>query len=257
MAFYLQYRDLRNRVRKQIDEFHDQEKDNLSQSRLSDDTTNAEAEATNKEGDSDGKDDFPYASLPGITLSMHNGSKYYKVSWENDDDPANPQNWSKGSRIGIIFLLIAIASVCTAASSVDSAVSRQATEALGVSETAEALGGTASFLFGLGAGALLCSPLSEMVGRYPVYIGTLVIFGCWLVGAALSPNIGAQIVFRFLAGTFASAPLTVAGGSVADIFNKKDRTWAFPLFAIVGFGGPTLVSAFLCHCSIWLVSNKS
>lgn len=110
----------------------------------------------------------------------------------------------------------------------------------GVSDVTEALGGTGIYLIGFGVGALLASPASEMFGRYPVYLGSLIIFGCWLVGAALAPNIGAQIAFRFLAGLSGSAVLTVVGGSMSDIWNAKEKTWAFPLFAISGFGGPVL-----------------
>lgn len=139
-----------------------------------------------------------------------------------------------------VFILVMIAFVVTVSSSIDSAVARQAAMDFRVSKVTEALGGTAIYLIGFGVGALLASPASEMVGRYPVYLGTLIIFGCWLVGAGLAPNIGAQIAFRFLAGLFGSAPLTVAGGSIADMFTTKERTWAFPIFAIVGFGGPVL-----------------
>lgn len=240
MAFFFQYRDLSKRVQQQLDAHKDKEKGVSGSPRLSGETTrDAFNEARLDKGGSG--DDYPYASLPGITLSTaDDGSKYYLVSWESDDDATNPHNWSLHRRIGAIFLLIAVAFVCTAASSIDSAVAVQAAKEFRVSEVVEALGGTASFLIGFGWGSLLCSPLSEMLGRYPVYLATLVIFGCWLVGAALSPNIGAQIVFRTLAGVFASCPLTVAGGSVADMFNARERTWAFPVFAVIGFGGPTL-----------------
>lgn len=242
MAFYLQYRNLSKRVQQQLDEFKDQEKTGSLSPRLSGDTAPG-TEANQKGKDDNDAHDYPYASLAGITVKENDdGSKYYLVSWESADDPANPHNWPMRRRLIAIFLLIAVAFVCTAASSIDSAVAVQAAKEFGVSEVVEALGGTASFLIGFGWGSLLCSPLSEMLGRYPVYIGTLVIFGCWLIGAALAPNIGAQIVFRLLAGFFASAPLTVAGGSVADMFNAKERTWAFPMFAVIGFGGPTLVS---------------
>ncbi len=64
--------------------------------------------------------------------------------------------------------------------------------------------------------------------------------GIWLMASALAPNIGAQITFRFLARLFASAPLTVAGGTISDIWNSREKTWAFPMFSTIGFGGPVL-----------------
>lgn len=62
----------------------------------------------------------------------------------------------------------------------------------------------------------------------------------WTVGSALAPNIGAQIVFRFLAGFFASTPLTCAGGSIADLWDSMERVYTFPIFANAAFAGPVL-----------------
>lgn len=253
MAFYLQYRNLCKRVKQQLDGFNDQEKARLEPSdhhqhnhhRFSGATTTAgQDDNVGKDSASeDGEDakNFPYAALDGVTLETDpQGQKYYQVGFESAEDPQNPKNWSLVNRLRTVFVLITIAFVVTAASSIDSAIAPQAAQAFGVSSVTEALGGTGIFLVGFGIGSLLASPASEMVGRYPVYLVTLVIFGCWLVGAGLAPNIGAQIAFRFLAGLFASAPLTVAGGSIADMFSIKERTWVFPAFALIAFGGPVL-----------------
>ncbi|KAJ5522101.1 hypothetical protein N7527_006216 [Penicillium freii] len=125
------------------------------------------------------------------------------------------------------------------ASAIDSAVIKPASLEFGVSEVTESLA-TGLYLIGFGVGALIASPLSEMIGRYPVYVGALIIFGGWILGAALTPNIGGQFVFRFLAGVCGAAPLTVAGGSISDIWNALEKTFGFPIFAIPAFGGPIL-----------------
>ena len=245
MAFFIQYRNLCKRVKQQLSELDDKEKSQstVASPRLSGDTQQAGEDGGNhdKTASEDDLKKFPYAALDGISVEeADGGEKYYQVNWESASDPQNPHNWSRKGRIRVIFLIIGVAFVVTCSSSIDSANAPQAAKEFGVSDVVEALGGTGIFLIGFGIGALLASPASEMVGRYPVYVGTLMIFGCWLIGAALSPNIGAQIAFRFLAGLFGSAPLTVAGGSISDMFNPKEKTWAFPMFAIVGFGGPVL-----------------
>lgn len=71
-------------------------------------------------------------------------------------------------------------------------------------------------------------------------MGSLAIFMIFIMASGLSPNIGAQIAFRFLAGFFGSTPLTCAGGTVSDLWNPLGKTFGFPLFAISGFGGPVL-----------------
>ena len=123
------------------------------------------------------------------------------------------------------------------ASSVDSAALEQASKDFGVSEVTESLA-TGIFLIGFGVGALFAGPFSETVGRNPVYIITLSLYMIFVMAAALAPNIGAQLVFRFLAGFFGSTPLTCAGGSISDLWSPLERVYAFPVFANAAFLGP-------------------
>jgi MFS family permease len=59
-----------------------------------------------------------------------------------------------------------------------------------------------------------------------------------IVAAGLSPNVRAQVVFRFLAGFFGSTPLTCAGGSISDVLDPMERVFAFRVFANAAFMGP-------------------
>jgi MFS family permease len=92
----------------------------------------------------------------------------------------------------------------------------------------------------MGLGSLIAGPFSETFGRNAVYTGSMAIFMIWIMASGLAPNFGAQITFRFLAGCSASTPLVCAGGSVADMYNSLEKTWAFPVYAIGSFGGPML-----------------
>jgi hypothetical protein len=150
-----------------------------------------------------------------------------------------PSGMVNEPRVCTTLSVCLIALVTTMASAIDSAVISEASAEFGASEVTESLA-TGIYLIGFGAGALVASPLSEMIGRYPVYLGALVIFGSWNFGAALAPNIGGQLVFRFLAGLCGAAPLTVAGGSISGVWNTLEKTFGFPAFAIPAFGGPTL-----------------
>lgn len=89
-------------------------------------------------------------------------------------------------------------------------------------------------------GALVAGPFSETLGRNPIYVTTLLLYMIFIMASGLAPNIGAQLAFRFLAGFFGSTPLTCAGGSLSDIWNPRERTWAFPVFANAAFLGPIL-----------------
>lgn len=115
----------------------------------------------------------------------------------------------------------------------------QATVDFGVSEITESLA-TSLFLIGFGVGALFAGPVSETVGRNPVYIATLSLYMIFIMASALAPNIGAQLAFRFIAGCFAATPLVCAGGSLSDLWNPVERIYAFPVFANAIFMGPIL-----------------
>lgn len=120
----------------------------------------------------------------------------------------------------------------------------------------------AIFVAGYCIGPLLWGPLSERYGRrliflgvWPFYIGEWsnalgrqVPLGLMLehfttgfqIGCALSPNIGSLIVFRFLGGCFAAAPLTNSGGVIADLWGPERRGDAMAIFALMPFAGPAL-----------------
>ncbi|GAA5877935.1 hypothetical protein JCM8547_007087 [Rhodosporidiobolus lusitaniae] len=96
------------------------------------------------------------------------------------------------------------------------------------------------FVAGYCVGPLLWGPLSERYGRHlvflcvwPPYIGSQ-------VGCALSPNIGALIVFRFLGGCFAASALTNSGGVIADLWDADHRGDALAIFSLMPFAGPAL-----------------
>lgn len=67
------------------------------------------------------------------------------------------------------------------------------------------------FVAGYIVGPLLWGPLSEQFGRRPVFLGTFLVYTGFQVGCALSRNTASILVFRFLGGVFAAAPLTNSG----------------------------------------------
>lgn len=195
----------------------------------------------------------PYLRLPGVTPGIdRDGLPYYCVGWPTSSsssfsaspgllpDPQNPKQWPTPLRLLCTSLVCLIALTTTAASSIDSVALAPASAEFGVSPLTESLA-TGLFLCGFGAGALLASPLSELAGRLPVYAGALAALCGFTAGSAAAPGgIAGQLAFRALMGLAASPPLTVAGGTVSDLWDHRERTWAFPMYAVPGFGGAVL-----------------
>lgn len=92
-------------------------------------------------------------------------------------------------------------------------------------------------MFGIAIGAIFAGPISETVGRNPIYIGSRVLHLGFLLGTALAGNLATQLACRLLAGLGASIILAIHGASIADIFGPEGRSLAFPLVALSSFIG--------------------
>lgn len=183
-------------------------------------------------------------AMTGIQIRKRNTNEggqgdVFIVGYHDDNDPMNPHTWSNTKRLYITFMVAAIGFIVGVASSIDSEAIPQASAEFHVSEVVESMA-TGLYLIGFGAGALFAGPISETVGRNPVYIVTITLYMIFIMASGLAPNIGAQLAFRFLAGFFGSTPLTCAGGSLSDIWSPIERTYTFPVFANAAFLGPIL-----------------
>ncbi|KAI4160341.1 MAG: hypothetical protein LQ342_005837 [Letrouitia transgressa] len=167
------------------------------------------------------------------------------------DDPNSPQNWSVIRRILCVLQVAMIGFLTLTSSSINAAVTPQAADALHVSDVVESLA-IAMWLIGSRVGSMIVGPFSETFGRSPIYLGSIAFFMIFEMAAALSPNIAAQIIFRFFVGVFASPPLVCGGGTISDLFNPLEKTWAFSVYAIIGFSGPMLGPVIGSYLYIWI-----
>jgi multidrug resistance protein len=155
------------------------------------------------------------------------------------DDPDNPHNWSNLFR-WYVTIVVSILVVCVAYGSAF------VTGGLGLIEnkyhvSLEVATLTVSIMVcGFAVGPLLWSPLSEIIGRRPVYIISLALYTIFQIPCALSPNIGGLLACRFLAGVFSSSGLSLAGGTIADIWNIEERGMAIAFFAAAPYCGPVV-----------------
>lgn len=81
---------------------------------------------------------------------------------------------------------------------------------------------TTCFLLGYVFGPLIFGPFSELFGRRPIFIITLLIYVLFFLGGSLAPNVQTLLVTRFFQGFFGSAPLTNCGGVMADIWDPTE-----------------------------------
>ncbi|UKZ85569.1 uncharacterized protein TrAFT101_001424 [Trichoderma asperellum] len=167
-------------------------------------------------------------------------------------DPLNPQNWPLISRCKNIAILSFLIFVQGWAGASESMANSAASSHFHVSQVAQNLD-TAMYLFGIGSGAPFAGPLSETVGRNPVYLIATFCYLFFVFGSAMATNFGGRITCRYFVGLFSSATLAINGSSVRDQFRDVKRAFVFPVIAWVNVIGPLAAPV----ASGWLVSSPS
>ena len=163
----------------------------------------------------------------------------YEVGWDGDNDPGNPRNMN-GARKWLVTCVMALCSMCvTCTSSLYTMTYTQINEEFGNSRIVATLG-LSLFVFGLGLSPMVLGPLSEFYGRRPIYIGAFVFFTIWLVPCAVAPNIETMLIARFFDGLSGSAFLSVAGGTVGDMFAGHELQAPMMVYTASPFIGPGL-----------------
>jgi len=125
----------------------------------------------------------------------------------------------------------------TAGTSVVSPATAALQKEFDVGETA-ALLPLSLYVFALASGPVVGGPLSETVGRMPVYYVFFPLGALFTLGAGLTRNFGAFCFLRFAAGFCWAPSLTVAAGSISETFAPKARGLMMALFIFMPFLGP-------------------
>ncbi|CAA7261302.1 unnamed protein product [Cyclocybe aegerita] len=160
----------------------------------------------------------------------------FEVYLDEREDPKNLSTLRKW--IAVVVISTAALCVCCA-SSVAAFTEEGLMRDFHVSKIVSILS-ISFFIEGLGLGPLLIGPLSEVYGRNTVYRVSYSLFLVCNFPVAFSPNIVVHLIFRFITGFCGSAFLSVAGGSITDMFD--DETVANPMafYTICPFIGPVL-----------------
>ena len=84
------------------------------------------------------------------------------------------------------------------------------------------------------------SSFSESLGRRTIYLVSFALFLLWNVLAALSTNIAMLVITRLLGGGAAASVQAVGAGTIADIWEVRERGTAMGIFYLGPLMGPLL-----------------
>lgn len=177
----------------------------------------------------------------------------FDVTCEADTDPDSPRTFNK-PRKWLIVAVVATCSICvTVNSSLYTTTYDQIVPYFNSNREIATLG-LSTFVIGLMIGPMILAPLSEFFGRRLTYIGSFAMIFIWLIPCAVAKNIATILVTRFFQGFFSSAFLSVAGGTIGDMFNKQELSFPMMIYSASPFLGPVLgplIGGFINEFTDW------
>ncbi|CAK5262689.1 unnamed protein product [Mycena citricolor] len=174
----------------------------------------------------------------------------FLVKLDPSEDPLQFSTFRKW----VVVAIISSASLCvTCSSSMASFTEQPIAKEFHVSRESTVLM-ISLFVLGLGTGPLITGPFSEVYGRSIIYKVSYALFVLFCVPVVFAPNLGVALTFRFLLGATGASFLSVAGGSMADLFSGSQVRLPIAVYTMFPFLGPVLgpsVSGFINQHLYW------
>lgn len=172
----------------------------------------------------------------------------FLVTWD-DNDKANPRNWSSTYKAFITFLLGMLAFTGSLGSSIILPAEQAIAEEFNVSREVTVLC-ISLYVLGFALGPCLWAPLSEVHGRKVSILPAVFIFGLFSIGTATSQSAASVFITRFFSGVFASAPISNVAAALGDMYEPAQRGTAVTFYAVAVVGGPTVAPVIGAACTV-------
>lgn len=213
----------------------------LDETKVSDATSSAET--LNSSPATERSTPAPPRDLEKAEDTSSTDDSSYEVAFSGLDDPDNPKSFST-ARKWLITVVVAACSLCvTTNSTIYTFTYGQIIPEFNTSREVATVGLT-TFVIGLGLGPLFLAPLSEFFGRRIIYLCAYSWILAFIIPCAVAQNIETILVTRFFDGLGASTFLSVAGGTIGDIWTKDKLSTPMMLYSGSPFLGELLQMSF-------------
>ncbi|KAF2819248.1 MFS general substrate transporter [Ophiobolus disseminans] len=160
------------------------------------------------------------------------------VCFDSTNDPEDPQNWPNYYKYTLVGLLSAMQTMVNLGTLMCTPAVPLILESFGSKQNNfYSVLLVAIWELGEACGPLFVAPMSEYVGRMPVYHTANVMFTIWNIASGLSQNVGMLIVFRFLTG-LSVASVTLDATVVGDMFPVEERGTVQSFLGLAPLIGP-------------------
>ncbi|KAH6997195.1 major facilitator superfamily domain-containing protein [Ilyonectria destructans] len=176
------------------------------------------------------------------------------INWE-PNDPENPYNWSSTKKIVVLGYTSLLVVNSTMGSALPSMAIPEIVKDFGVTSEEQRVLPISVYLIGYVFGPIIWGPLSEHYGRRNLSFITFCFFTIFTMACALASTWPSLLIFRLLTGVFASSPIAIVAGILADVYGEPtSRGRAYAIFMVATTFGPILspiVSGFTSQTIGW------
>jgi multidrug resistance protein len=149
----------------------------------------------------------------------------------------NPYHYTRNTKWLITFVVAFCAMAAPMGSAIVMPVLQDISIAFNASHTVTNMS-VAVYMLSMSIFPLWWSSFSERLGRRTIYIASFVLFVVFAILSAVSNSIAMLIVVRTLSGGAAASVQAVGAGTIADIWEVKERGRAMGLFYLGPLCGP-------------------
>ncbi|KAF9472907.1 MFS polyamine transporter [Pholiota conissans] len=175
------------------------------------------------------------------------------VDWDGPSDPANPKNWTYRKKWAATLVVSSFTFISPVSSSMVAPATEQIAQEFGITNSVLMAIITSVFVLGFSIGPLFIGPLSEIYGRSRVLQISNLFYLAWNLGCGFAQNSKQLIAFRFLAGLGGSAPLSVGGGVLGDVWRPEERGRAIAIYSLAPLLGPVIGPV----CGGWIAERST
>jgi multidrug resistance protein len=149
----------------------------------------------------------------------------------------NPYHYTRRTKWFLTFIVAFCAMAAPMGSAIVMPVLEEISRAFNATHIITNLS-VALYMLSMSIFPLWWSSFSERLGRRTIYIASFILFVVFGIAAALSTSIAVLIVFRVLSGGAAASVQAVGAGTIADIWEVRERGRAMGIFYLGPLCGP-------------------
>ncbi|KAF6803072.1 hypothetical protein CSOJ01_11149 [Colletotrichum sojae] len=165
----------------------------------------------------------------------------------------SPFGWPLQKKITVLFGTFFASTLAAYSAGAYAMAADPLTEAWDLTSTEFNLGITL-FVLGFGFAPMVLALISEVHGRYWVFVGSGAVFFLGTLGCAVTASFPGMMVSRLVTGNGASVFATLTGGVVGDVFHRENRNTPMALYSLtimIGTGLGPMISGIIVDNLQW------